>query len=344
MKEKRIFALLLVMLLTLVPSTAQASEYNSVGTQESLVDATIQSSFTVSIPVTANIDAVAKTATVTYGAKAQIESGYAISIVPTTDKVEMKYTSNNVLNIKKNSVNADLVVHKKNWLCDELQNNPGSFIYSTAELNAPDLTAGTWEGTVQWAIELSPVTAATDTALKVSEPAYMTAIGSPEGKTEYFAPSLFEYDGVMYKAVSMNAGFLGSFNTIKKLHVPSTITVYPSGVATAALEEVDGDAITTITDGALSNKPNLKTVNFPALVTIANGAFYNCTALKEITLPNTLKTIGASAFNGSGITELVVPDTVTSIGGDAFKGIAHVTYTGSAVDTNGDHWGALSIN
>ena len=77
---------------------------------------------------------------------------------------------------------------------------------------------------------------------------------------------------------------------------------------------------------------------------IKGSCFWGCTALKSVNLPDTLTTINNGAFAGCTDLDLTVPNTVTTINAGAFQNVKHVTYNGSAEDTTGNNWGALSIN
>lgn len=94
------------------------------------------------------------------------------------------------------------------------------------------------------------------------------------------------------------------------------------------------DSVTSISDDAFINCPQLTNISIPNSVTyIGFSAFNSCTSLKSITLPSSLSFISGSLFSGcSQLTTIHIPVSVTSIGNCAFAGCPSsmtVTYSGS---------------
>lgn len=94
------------------------------------------------------------------------------------------------------------------------------------------------------------------------------------------------------------------------------------------------DSVTSISDSAFINCPQLTNISIPNSVTyIGFSAFNSCTSLKSITLPSSLSTIQSYAFCNCGKLETIrIPVSVTSIGNCAFDGCPSsmtVTYSGS---------------
>lgn len=102
------------------------------------------------------------------------------------------------------------------------------------------------------------------------------------------------------------------------------------------------DSVTSISDDAFVNCPQLTNISIPNSVTfIGFSAFNSCTSLKSITLPSSLSTIQSYAFCNCGNLETIrIPVSVTSIGNCAFAdcpNLMTVTYPGSK-----KQWDAIS--
>lgn len=94
------------------------------------------------------------------------------------------------------------------------------------------------------------------------------------------------------------------------------------------------DSVTSISDEAFVNCPQLTNISIPNSVTyIGFSAFSSCTSLKSITLPSSLSFISGALFLGcSQLTTIHIPVSVTSIGNNAFAdcpSLMTVTYPGS---------------
>ena len=94
------------------------------------------------------------------------------------------------------------------------------------------------------------------------------------------------------------------------------------------------DSVTSISDSAFINCPQLTNISIPNSVTyIGFSAFSSCTSLKSITLPSSLSFISGALFLGcSQLTTIHIPVSVTSIGNNAFAdcpSLMTVTYSGS---------------
>lgn len=94
------------------------------------------------------------------------------------------------------------------------------------------------------------------------------------------------------------------------------------------------DSVTSISDEAFINCPQLTNISIPNSVTyIGFSAFSSCTSLKSITLPSSLSFISGALFLGcSQLTTIHIPVSVTSIGNNAFAdcpSLMTVTYPGS---------------
>lgn len=84
--------------------------------------------------------------------------------------------------------------------------------------------------------------------------------------------------------------------------------------------EIDGHAVTALTDGCFAKSTHITEVTLPeGLTVIGDGAFNACEKLTQAKLPETVTTIGENAFYGcSGLTEITIPAAVTEIQSYAF--------------------------
>ncbi len=127
----------------------------------------------------------------------------------------------------------------------------------------------------------------------------------------------------------------GTIDITGVMRSDSTDIVLPS--------EIDGVAVTSITNYAFQNKDitsivipegvksigieafsyneSLVSVTLPeSLESLGKGAFYGCSSLGEVHLPDNLTSLGANAFGGCSILqEIVIPDGVTTIEKNTFS-------------------------
>lgn len=136
--------------------------------------------------------------------------------------------------------------------------------------------------------------------------------------------------------------------TITKYVESDTVVVIPSKINGVTVETIGHaafeksavtsvtipDSVTSISDDAFVNCPQLTNISIPNSVTyIGFFAFGSCTSLKSITLPSSLSSISRALFSGcSQLTTIHIPVSVTSIGNNAFAdcpSLMTVTYPGS---------------
>ena len=115
---------------------------------------------------------------------------------------------------------------------------------------------------------------------------------------------------------------------------PVTTIGHAAFFNSAATSVTIPDSVTSISDSAFVNCPQLTNISIPNSVTyIGFSAFNSCTSLKSITLPSSLSTIQSYAFCNCGKLETIrIPVSVTSIGNNAFAdcpSLMTVTYPGS---------------
>lgn len=89
---------------------------------------------------------------------------------------------------------------------------------------------------------------------------------------------------------------------------------------------LDGYAVTSISECAFCDCPNLEYVALPAGVTeIGEYAFSNCDNLMWVDLPEGLISLGDCAFDDcEGLTEIALPDSLAHVGRNPFHGCANL--------------------
>ena len=117
--------------------------------------------------------------------------------------------------------------------------------------------------------------------------------------------SFFGFGNVIVASAERSGNWGYTVNADQKV----TITGYHGSDSTVEIPEfIDGNAVTSIGNGAFRNCPGLKRITIPDGVTsIGNGAFENCFELTSINIPDGVTSIGTNAFNGcSGLTDITV--------------------------------------
>lgn len=101
---------------------------------------------------------------------------------------------------------------------------------------------------------------------------------------------------------------------------PVTTIGHAAFFNSAATSVTIPDSVTSISDSAFVNCPQLTNISIPNSVTyIGFFAFGSCTSLKSITLPSSLSSISGALFSGcSQLTTIHIPDSVSSIQSYAF--------------------------
>lgn len=285
--KKRKLALFMAMLMCMSITPAYAAveetqELDTAGTAKTTVYADIDSEYTVTLPKTIKLDPTGKNSDYSVNVKGDIAGTDMINVVPDSS---FAMSTNG-----KDSVTATVTQAKTSFNYTEVSANGGDGTTTTGSVVAAGLTAGEWNGTFNFNVEM---------------------------KTQ---PGLYKADG--------------SIVSWQQLLDDGTIKVQ-DGELTSGYTDPTNTSASALT-GTL--------VIDDSVTSLGENALANCTHLTGITIPDSFTTINNGAFAGCTALDLAVPDTVTTIDTDAFKNVKHVTYNGSAEDTAGDNWGALSLN
>ena len=146
---------------------------------------------------------------------------------------------------------------------------------------------------------------------------FCTAPGKRHAHSSADAPWFAVQNGVLYFDESRYAGS-------GELSVPN---------------QVDGETVTSLSDGCFRNLDHLTTVILPdTLTTIGRGAFAGCSSLRGIYIPASVTEIGAGAFSGcTGLEAVCINPSVERIGQGAFEDcnqLYYIFYLGTYDDWN----------
>ena len=154
-----------------------------------------------------------------------------------------------------------------------------------------------------------------DSVTHVGEEAFKGCAFIPEGMTE------------------IKSGWFSDVTDLKKLHVPSSVTMIDPDAIPAGIKELTvspGNKKYDSRDncnGIVETASNVLVVGrgntvIPESVTgIGEAAFRGCAGLRDISIPRGITRIGADAFCGCvGLRRIVIPETVTEVGESAFAG------------------------
>ena len=94
--------------------------------------------------------------------------------------------------------------------------------------------------------------------------------------------------------------------------------------------EINGQAVTSISEGAFSNNGSIETVIFPtgSYTAIPNSLFQNCPNLVSVYVDPGITTVGNNVFQGcTNLTNVTLPDSVSSIGPSTFANTGLITFS-----------------
>lgn len=136
--------------------------------------------------------------------------------------------------------------------------------------------------------------------------------------------SFFGFGNVIVASAESSGEWVYTVNADQTVN----ITGYQGWGGTVEIPEfIDGNAVTSIGNGAFRNCPGLESITIPYTVTsIGDYAFENCFELTSINIPDRVTSIGINAFMDCySLTSITIPDGVTSIGTNAFNGCSGLT-------------------
>lgn len=364
MKRKKIACLLLAgtMLLSVMPtqafaatkdSTAGSNTVTTDGSQACEVDATIASTFSVTVPKKITLGGISKSGTYTVSCKGDIAGNESVSVVPDAT-FEMSQSG-------KANVQAAVTQEKTTFRDSGYTGDLGNAVkMGTAagestgtpidgSIAAPGLSAGAWSGAFNFTIGLKevldPVTltgknltnyvdAETGEAIATSGDVVIPAVvkNKDTGK-EYqvtavsgvIPTSRDDSPSNLFGKIAVNTGA-----AVNSVTLPDSVTSIGDGTffGCSGLTSVNIPSdVTNIGVYAFASCGSLTSVNIPKNVeNIGNWAFSDCSGLKNINISDGVKTIGEYAFSGcNALTEITIPSSVEDVGGHAFENINGLT-------------------
>ena len=360
MKRKAVSCLLvLAALITMTPTiptlaaenpdnTIQSTQTTTeTGTQNSVVKYDQASAFTVTIPKAITIPS-AKTATYDIKVKGDIKKSEKITVTPDAT-VSMTDTNG------KDAVDITITQTVKEFAADDVNATEG--ISTTGSIDGSNLTAGSWSGTLNFAIDKVATAGNTENKDEIVDPSVGEYTEFTLTKDNYqmagiertgnvVIPETFEYDGVNYKVTTIGQNAFNGCTNLTSVTIPEGVTsigeyafYYCKNLTSVTIP----NSVTSIDNDAFASCHKLTRVTIPNSVTsIGESAFASCIKLTSITIPEGVTSIGYKTFsNCTSLTSVTIPNSVTSIGYKAFDGVRHIYYHGTAT---GSPWGALAIN
>lgn len=342
-KIPQLMCFLLAIILVVSPINTKAMEVTESGQKGVSVKASIEPSFTVSLPANIELQKSGNTATCTQqiGVKGDIQVSGSVSVAaspnftmfdvslrpagdtttPSTEDDQNGYPH-------KDPVRATSTQSAIIWPYAELsQSSAGDgFTYdggtgfhnTDMSIKVTNFTAGKWEGLVNFDISYN------------------------DGAVKILAPGLYSAEGVMTASWDLLVSD-GTIHVNDGVVTTNYVNLHNLSKDTLVGKLIIPNSVTSIGERAFYDCSGLTSVTIPNSVTsIGRNAFYGCSGLTSVTIPNSVTSIGNEAFYWcSNLTPVTIPNSVTSIGSNAFYQVPHINYNGSA---SGSPWGALAIN
>lgn len=301
-----------------------------------LVGATIPSTYTVTVPkkITLQKDSGGNsTANYTVRVKGDIAANERLS-------VGLKKTAITMSQRGKEDVTATARINQNSLDFDDIGYDIGGDVAATK------LTAGTWNGNVEFVVNLDRLL---DAGLYDANYQQLAEWNSDN------ASLATDYTASNYNAENSKSGYnaVNKYSATNVVLAPTSIGAYSfyncsslnSVLYDKKLSSSQNESVGNL---AFSNCTNLTTVSLPQNITsIGTGAFTNCTSLSDISMPGVsiieqaafagdtaLKTIDFSdyiadireaAFQGTGLTSVVIPDSVTYVKNQVFLNCSELT-------------------
>ena len=258
--KKRKIALFMAMLMCMSVTPAYAAveetqELNTAGTAEATVYADIDSVYTVTLPKTIKLDSADKNSDYSVNVKGDIAGTYMVNVVP-----DSSFTMSTD---GKESVTANVTQTQTSFNYTELSANDGNGTTTTGSVAAPGLTAGSWNGTFNFNVEMK------------TKPGLYKADGSMVTWQK-----LLDDGTINVQGGELTSGYTGSANT--------------SASALTGTLVID-DSVTSLGENALANCENLTGIVIPDSVTTMKNYALKNTGITELTIPASVTTLESNA-------------------------------------------------
>ena len=258
--KKRKIALFMAMLMCMSITPAYAAveetqELDAAGTAKTTVYADIDSEYTVALPKTIKLDSTGKNSDYSVNVKGDIAGTDMINVVP--DSSFAMSTDG------KDSVTATVTQTKTSFNYTEVSANGGDGTTTTGSVVAAGLTAGEWNGTFNFNVEMK------------TQPGLYKADGSIVSWQQ-----LLDDGTIKVQDGELTSGYTGSTNTSA-----STLT------GTLVID----DSVTSLGENALLACSNLTGIVIPDSVTTLGRNCLTATDITELTIPASVTNIDSSA-------------------------------------------------
>ena len=258
--KKRKIALFMAMLMCMSITPAYAAveetqELDAAGTAKTTVYADIDSENTVTLPKTIKLDPTGKNSDYSVNVKGDIAGTDMINVVP--DSSFAMSTDG------KDSVTATVTQTKTSFNYTEVSANGGDGTTTTGSVVAAGLTAGEWNGTFNFNVEMK------------TQPGLYKADGSIVSWQQ-----LLDDGTIKVQDGELTSGYTGSTNTSA-----STLT------GTLVID----DSVTSLGENALLACSNLTGIVIPDSVTTLGRNCLTATDITELTIPASVTNIDSSA-------------------------------------------------
>lgn len=189
-------AMLLGSTMPVSAATSETASISSDGTQSTNVVANITSHFTVTIPKQITLDGKSKSADYTVNVSGELANNETVSVVP--DSTFLMSSAN------KADQTATVTQEKQEWTCEETGES------ATGTVCAENITAGHWNGTFNFSIELhqTDVETCEHEWTEVTETIHHDEVG-------HYETAVIEeaYDEPVYESVVVCSGCAKVFST-----------------------------------------------------------------------------------------------------------------------------------
>lgn len=252
---KKIIGLIMIGVLSITPAYAAVESETSLtapGTSETTVYADIDTEYTVTLPRIAKLDSATK------------DSDYTVKVqgdIAGTDSILVEPAASFAMHTNgKDDVTATVTQTKTKFEASEIT---GDGTTTTGSVAAPGLTAGSWNGTFNFNVEMK------------TKPGLYKADGSMVTWQK-----LLDDGTINVQGGELTSGYTGSANT--------------SASALTGTLVID-DSVTSLGENALANCENLTGIVIPDSVTTMKNYALKNTGITELTIPASVTTLEDNA-------------------------------------------------